>query len=151
MGKGDIVSVKIRQETEEEAELRAWFDQQEAETINNLEAGARQVIQLVTAFYGVIFGVVALGKDKFEASLHVPVVVVSGAVAILAMLGALIAALAVVLPAGYRYRPASLSDQRVVYRKILLRKWRGLTAAIIAFGLGLGAFAALIVAMLAYR
>jgi hypothetical protein len=151
MAKGDIVSVSIRKETEEETELRTWFDKQEAETINNLEAGARQVIQLVTAFYGVLFGVVALGKDKIEASLHVPIVILCAGVAILAMLGALIAALVVVLPAGYRYRPASLSDQRMVYQKILLRKWRGLTATIIAFGLGLAAFAALIATMLIYR
>jgi Flp pilus assembly protein protease CpaA len=151
MAKGEIVSVKIRPETEDEAALRSWFDKQEADTVSNLEAGARQIIQLVTAFYGVIFGVVALGKDKFEASLHLPAVIAFGAVAILALLAALIAGLVVVAPLPYRYRSASLLDQKAVYAKMLGRKSTSLLISAIAFGLGLAAFASLIVAMLYHR
>ena len=148
MAKGDIVSVRMRRETDDEAALRAWFDKQEVEAVGNLEAGARQIIQLVTAFYGVIFGVVSLGKDKFEASLRLPEVIALGAIAILALLLALIAGLVVVAPIPYRYRDASLSDQIAVYQEMLAGKSTSLLISAIAFGVGLAAFAALILVML---
>jgi len=148
MAKGDIVSVRMRRETDDEAALRAWFDKQEVEAVGNLEAGARQIIQLVTAFYGVIFGVVSLGKDKFEASLRLPEVIVLGGIAILALLLALIAGLVVVAPLPYRYRDASLSDQIAVYQEMLAGKSTSLLISAIAFGVGLAAFAALILVML---
>jgi hypothetical protein len=151
MAKGDIVSVKIRPETEDEAALRAWFDKQEVEAVGNLEAGARQIIQLVTAFYGVIFGVVALGKDKFEASLRLPGVIVPAGIAILALLVALIAGLVVVAPLPYRYRDASVSDQKAVFKELLAGKSTSLLIAAIAFGAGLAAFAVLILVMLFHR
>jgi hypothetical protein len=151
MAKGDIISVETRSETEDETRLREWFDKQEGVIMDNLEAGARQVIQLVTAFYTVLFGVIALGKDKFEVSVKRPEVILLGGAAILLLLGALIAALAVVSPFGYRYREASVTDQKKTYAAIVARKSTGFTISGIFFGLGLAAFAALIVVMLFLR
>jgi len=151
MAKGDIISVTTRAETADEAKLREWFDKQNGVIMDNLEAGARQVIQLVTAFYTVIFGIISLGKDKFEPSLNQPAVVLLGGAAILLLLAALIAALVVVSPFAYRYREASVTDQKKTYSAIVARKSVGFTVSGVAFGLGLAAFAALIVVMLAAR
>jgi hypothetical protein len=151
MAKGEILRVAVRKETPEESRLAAWFEKQTAGDMDALETGARQVIQLVTAFYGVIFGAVALGQEKFAAALKMPLVTRLGAGAILAMLVALAAALVVVMPFGVRYRPASPSNEQSVYRGLLARKAVGLTVAGVAFGVGLAAFAGLTVAMLYFR
>jgi hypothetical protein len=151
MAKGDIISVTTRPETEDETSLREWFDKQEGVVMDNLEAGARQVIQLVTALYTVIFGIISLGQEKFEASLNRPEVTILGGMAILLLLGALIAALVVVSPFGYRYREASVTDQKATYAAIVARKSAGFTVSGIFFGLGLAAFAALIGVMLFLR
>jgi hypothetical protein len=151
MAKGDIVRVSFRKETPAESSLADWFEKQTAGDMDALETGARQVLQLVTAFYSVIFGAVALGQQTFAASLKMPLVIGLGVGAILAMLAALVAALIVVMPFGARYRPASLTDQKNVYRGMLARKAIALTVAGVTFGVGLAAFAGLTVAMLYYR
>ena len=53
-------------------------------------------------------------------------------------------ALIVVMPRGYTYRETSLDDMRAVYRKIIRRKSFWLRAAMLCFGLGVAAFAILI-------
>jgi hypothetical protein len=82
-----------RRETPPEEALRLWFDEQEKKSLDNLEAGARQIITLVTTIYGLLFGALAFGSEKMEASLHYRPVLVPGTVAILAMLGAVIISL----------------------------------------------------------
>ncbi len=149
MAKGDIVSTTSRPLTDEEQDLTSWFEKQEAESISNLEAGARQIISLITAFYGLIFGVIALGQDKFENTLQSPWVIGLGSAAVVVLLLALGAALLGVAPRRYRYRKASLDDMRAAYDKILARKSGSLLWANILFGLGLVVFAALIITMLA--
>lgn len=141
-----------RLETPQEEALRLWFEEQEKDNINNLEAGARQIIQLVTALYGVIFGVLSLGSDKLEATLHYRWVIIPGMTAVLAMLGAIIAALVVVLPLfSYTYNPHQPAEQQAAYEQMLKRKSWGVRLAVIGFGIGLAAFAWLITSMLYYR
>jgi len=151
MAKGDIVSVTSRPLRDEEKDTVDWFEAQEAESVNNLEAGARQIIGLVTAFYGVIFGVIGLGSDKFEASLRLPWVIGLGGASVGLLLLALGAALAAAAPRRYSYREASLDDMRTVYQRILAFKSNWLRAATVLFGLGLAAFAGLIVSLLLAR
>lgn len=147
-----IAKGEPRLETPEEAGLREWFAEQEKKSIDHLEGGARQIIQLVTALYGVIFGVLSLGSDKLEATLHYRWVIIPGMAAVLAMLGGLIAALVVVLPLfAYRYNPHQPAGQLRAYQKMVAVKSVGLRLAVFGFGLGLAAFAWLIVAMLYYR
>lgn len=143
--------VETRRETAEEKALRAWFAAQETARMENLEAGARQIMQLVTAFYGLVFGVVALGSDSLPASLRTPPALILSLGSILSLFVALAAALAVIYPAEQRYRPASLSDQKRVYENLIKRKQQGLIAATLAFGLGLFMFALLIGIMLLAR
>ena len=94
----------------------------------------------------------ALGKDKLEASLTYRPVVLAGGAAIFALLAAVIAALVVVLPLwGYPADPRRPAEQRAVYRRILARKVWGLRVAVVAFAGGLVAFALLTGAILWYR
>jgi hypothetical protein len=151
MAKGDILSVTLRTLTAEEIRLTEWFEKQEASAAGNLEKGGRQIIGLVTALYGVLFGVLALGQEKFEASLGAPAAQILGAAAVILLLLALVAALVVVLPFGYRYRQASLSDRKRIYGEIIARKSTGLTVAAVLFCLGLATFAGLIAVMLLAR
>jgi hypothetical protein len=151
MAKGDIVSVTTRPENADETKLREWFDKQNGVIMDNLEAGARQVIQLVTAFYTVLFGVIGLGKDKFGLSVTRPEIIFLGGATILLLLAALIAALVVVSPFGYRYREASVTDQKATYAAIVARKSTGFTVSGICFGLGLAVLALLVLVMLTAR
>lgn len=143
---------KPRAETAAEARLREFFEAQEKENIATLEAGAQQIITLVSAFYGVIFGVLALGKDKMETSLQIRGVVLAGGTAVFALLVAIIAALVVVLPLwGYTADPRLPAEQLTEYRRLLARKVWGLRIAVSAFAVGMVAFAALIGGVLWYR
>ncbi len=141
-----------RPERPEEVFLREWFAEQEKKSIDNLEGGARQIISLVSLFYGAIFGVLSLGQDKLEPSLHSCPVLVLGTVAVLAFLIAVIAALNGVLPFyRFTYNPHKPAEQKETFQKILNRKWWSVKAATIAFGVGLIAFAVLVLVMLYYR
>jgi hypothetical protein len=147
----DVVSVRGRPETPKEAALAEWFAKQEIGAMDNLESAAQQIIQLVTAFYTVIFGILALGADSFETSLASPLVAGLGMMAILALLFALVAALIVLAPFPARFRRAVSSDHESTFANILRGKAFGLLIAFAAFGTGLAAFAILIITMLALR
>jgi hypothetical protein len=151
MAKGDIISVTSRPLTDEEQDVVTKFEELETETLDNLEAGARQIISLVTAFYGLIFGAIALGQDKFEATLRLPWIVGFGSTAIVLLLLALGTALVVVIPQRYDYRESRLDDIKAAYRKMLARKSAWLRSSTILFGLGLATFAILIISMLTAR
>lgn len=151
MAKDDIVSVTSRPLTEQEQDIVDIFEKLETELLGNLEGGARQIISLVTAFYGLIFGVMALGQEKFEAALDLPGVIGLGGAAILLLLLALGASLVVVMPHRYGFREARLDDMQAAYRRMLARKSAWLQWSTILFGLGLAAFAVLIIIMLAAR
>ena len=151
MAEGDIVSVQSRRATPEEKALVAWMAEQEKKSIDNIEAMAREIIQLVGAFYGIVFGILALGSNRLEASLAEGAVVGLGIATIFAFLIALIAALVAIAPLRYRYQSANLAQKKALYAKLLTRKSQSLLVAVICFGIGIIAFAALIVVMLLMR
>ena len=146
-----IVSVTSRRPTDEENDIADWFEKQEAESIDHLETAARQIITLVTTFYGLIFGVLALSSDTFAASLRLPWVTGLGIAAVLLLLLALAAALRVVMPRRYSYGEASLDRMQAAYQNILNHKFRWLRRATLLFGLGLTTFAGLIISLLLTR
>src|SRR5438552_1295444 len=111
MAAGEIKDLGERLPTEDDQRLLQIFDKIEESSSEHLDEGARQIIQLVTALYGVIFGVLALGADKVGAELHVSLVLGLGIFAVLAFFVALLAALWAVLPQPYYYRPANLTDK----------------------------------------
>ncbi len=146
-----VIGPPRREEAQEEW-LRGWFDEQEKLAAGSLEEGGRQIIQLVTALFGLMFGALALGSDSLEASLHRPEVVWAGLAALVILLIALVAALGVVLPLfSYRYNPDQPATQQRAYRAMVSRKVIGLRVAVVCFGLGLAAFAGMIGVILVAR
>jgi hypothetical protein len=151
VAKDDITSVTLREPTDAEQDVITWFENQEGKTIDNLEAGARQIITLVTTFFGFTFGVLALGKDKYEVSLSSLVVLLVGWVAVGLLLAALLAALAVVMPRPAVYRESRLDQMKEIYQQLITRKSHRLQLALGFFGGGLAVFAVLIALMLSAR
>lgn len=137
--------VSIREETPAEAELRKWFAQQVTASPANLEEAARQIIGLVTALLGVLFGVVALTEDKLPAYLQLPVVRWLSVAAVALWLLALLAALGVVLPRRWTANPAQPASQAEAFDQILRLKSAALTAAAITFWLGVSALGGVLV------
>lgn len=151
MAKGDIVSVRQRPLTEEEQDIIEIFEKLETESLTNLEAGARQIVTLVTSFYGLLFGLLALGRDSFEASLNLPPVSLLGVAAILLLLAALAFALLVLIPRRYEYGEKRLDQMKSSYYQLLAQKSEWLKWAGLCFGLGLTAFAVIIIILLLTR
>ena len=137
-----------RPETDREAALRQFFAEQEVKSVDNLEAGARQIIGLVTALLGLLFGVLALGDKEVAAGLQSPLVMVAGLLAVLLLLAAVLAALGVVLPARYSPRANVPADEEAAFASMLARKRARLDWAVVAFGGGLVAFAVMVGAMI---
>lgn len=146
------VKVKgVRIAGEEDQRLAALFARLEQESLDNLEKGGRELIQLVTGMLTIIFGVLALGGKEAAAALSLPLPLGLAAASLVLLLITLIAALDVVLPGAYRVRDASLSDRAAAYDKMLRRKSEGLRAAAICFGCALAAFTGLIGSLLYIR
>lgn len=143
--------VDVRLATPEENQLLARFAQWEAESLTNLESGARQIIQLVSALFGVMLGTLALGDEKFAAALQAPLVKWCAGLVLLAWLIALLTALAVVIPGEFRPRRASLDDMRITHSTLLQNKSQQLYCAVVAFGAGVVAFACLLFTLLLTR
>jgi hypothetical protein len=141
-----------RRETSEETRAREFFDAQERKNLDTLEAGARQIITLVSAFYGVLLGTLALGREQMEAGLRLKPIVWAGGTAVGAWLVAILAALVVVLPLWeYSADPRRPTEQLAAYRRMRTRKKWGLRVAFAAFGLGMMALAGFLGGLLACR
>lgn len=96
------VTFTSREETSEEKARREWFEKQALASPDNLEAAARLLIGLATGLLGVLFGVLALKGGPLPAYLQSPWVRGLGVFTVAAILGGLLAALAVVMPDLYR-------------------------------------------------
>jgi hypothetical protein len=151
MAEKNVVSATSRPPTEAELEALTEIKKYQAASIDNLEAAAKQIITLVSSFYGLIFGIIALGNDKFEAPLKLVPIRLFGGAAILLWLLALAAALAVIMPRPYSYRNASLTDIQTVRQALLTFKSNWLSTALGSFGAGLVAFAVVVITMLVNR
>ncbi len=143
--------VGTRLATPAESQLVARFAQWEAESLTNLESGARQIIQLVSALLGVMLGTLALGDEKFATALQIPLVIVLASLILFAWLVALLAALAVVIPSEFLTRRASLDDMHATYQTLLQQRNMRLSIAVVAFGSGIVAFGGLILTLLLTR
>lgn len=151
MADDEIQSVGSRRLTPDEARLLEIFNKIEESALEHMEEAARQLIQLVTALYSVIFGVLALGAKDFGAELRSPWVLWLGALTVLFLFGALLAAFWTILPLDYFYRGASLDDKKATYRAITQHKTQWLYRAFVAFLIGAGLFAGLAMVLLWLR
>lgn len=146
-----VTVVGVRAAAPAEKELLRIFDKWESESLSNIEGGARQIIQLVSALLGVMLAALALGDEKFAAALQAPLPIALAALTLLAWLAALLAALAVVIPGSHLLRRASLDDMRTVYQTLLAQKSLRMNVAVVAFGAGIVAFGALVFTLLFTR
>ncbi len=141
--------VDVREETPQERALYEWFEKQALASPDTLEAAARTILGLVTALLGVLFGVLAVTADPLPAYFRLPLVRCLGVVSVAALLVALTGALGVVLPLRVEAASARPDQQVRAFQRLMARKSRWLTVAVIGFGLGLVALGTvLIVALL---
>ena len=145
MPEQEIRATRTRAPTPEEESLQVWFSEQERDPTKNLEEAARQIIQLVTGLYAVVFGILAFAADPLPAYLAKTSVQLLGASVVLGYLVALLAALVVVVPSAYRYARTSQTQRQQVFAALMQRKSAALRVALIAFGVASVAFAALFV------
>ena len=150
-GQEKVVSVESRPLTDREADILAWFEKQESESLTNLEAGARQIITLITGFLGLLLGIISLGKDSLADILTQPWLVWGSVATLVLLVLALGAALSVVLPRAYHYGEARLDEMKRVYDHIAGLKASWLRLATLFFGLGLGVLAAMMIGVLLAR
>ena len=126
--------------------LREWFEEQEKRNLDRLETGAQTITQLVTGLYGVLFAVLAFSdKPVYMAQTNVRVL---GLISMLALFGALLAALLVQYPIASGYDKDNVSAMQRLYQRMTRRKAWGLRAALLLFLLGTGLLGALIVVVL---
>ena len=111
--------VGVREETPAEAARREWFEKQALAAPDNLEAAARQIIGLVTALLGVLFGVLALSSGNLPAYMDfLPARILAVGVVVL-LLAALGSALFAVLPFKREAASGKPESQERVFRDIL--------------------------------
>jgi len=144
----DIPKVTGRPESEEEKKLGRWFGKQALTAPDTLEAAARTILGLVTALIGALFGVLTVAADKLPPYMYYPAVRGLGVVSVGALLAALIGALGVLLPARVQVSSHRIDEQARAFERILERKSRWLKVTVVAFGVGVGALAVVLVAAL---
>ncbi|HEU4325035.1 MAG TPA: hypothetical protein VFS21_17980 [Roseiflexaceae bacterium] len=144
----EVRATRTRAPTAEEEAQHQWFEEQQRDPTRNIEDAARQIIQVVSAFFAVIFAVLALAGNPRPDYLSDPLVRGAGAVIVVCELLALLFALVVVVPSAYRYAPASQTQRQTVYAEMLRRKVWALRLALGLFAVGSVAFAALFIMLL---
>jgi hypothetical protein len=138
----------MREPTEEEKALDAWFAEQALASPDNLEAAARTVVGLVTGLLGLLLGVLSVGEEPLPAALSLPWLGYLGAAAVALLLVALLFALGVLLPRRMALSSHRPDRQRAAFARMLARKARWLTCTVVAFGLGLLLLGAILIAAL---
>lgn len=121
-------------ETPQQRALREWFERQRQGNMMQIEEGARQVNQLVTAMFGVMFAVLAFGDSP--DLLQLQSVKILGTLTIFAYFIALLASLDVLYPWANAFFKNNLTDMRRTYDSILARKVRSLRIAMGSFTAG---------------
>ncbi|GAB4214511.1 MAG: hypothetical protein OHK0022_53140 [Roseiflexaceae bacterium] len=144
----EIRATRTRAPTAEEEAQHLWFEEQQRDPTRAIEEAARQIIQVVSTFFAVIFAVLALAGNPRPDYLAEPAVRYVGALIVASELLALLCALVVVVPSAYRYAPASQTQRQAVYDKLLRRKLLALRLALALFAVGSIAFAALFIMLL---
>ena len=126
-----------RPESAEETALRTWLAEQELKSVDNVEAGARQLVTLVTALLAVLFSVMAVTGDPLPAYFAYPALRLLGVGVVGLLLVTLAAALVAILPFPLKNYPNRPDKQREEFDGMLRRKSTGLYVAAVCFALGL--------------
>lgn len=129
--------ISTQPESEKEKRQREWLADQELKSVDNLEAAARQLISLVTALFGILFGVLTVSSNPLPVYFTYPTLRVLGVVSIILLLLTLVGALVVILPIPQRSYAQQPDRQAQLVKNLLLRKMWGLYSAVILFGVAL--------------
>jgi hypothetical protein len=140
--------VGMRDETEGEKALAAWFAEQALASPGNLEVAAREIVGLVTGLLGLLLGVLSVSGDPLPSSLWLPWMRPLGAIAVACLFLALLCALAVLWPRRTAVSSRRPDRQKAAFDRMLAWKAWGLRAAAIAFGLGVGLLGAILIVAL---
>ncbi|MEM7539771.1 MAG: hypothetical protein AAF639_46880 [Chloroflexota bacterium] len=141
---------KSRRPNPNEQRIIDLFDRFEAEAITSLEQGARQVIQLVTLFYGAVMGLVSLQPESIRTYVDNEAALMAALVLLLALAVAVLTATHVLMPLPYEYRAGSVDDREQAYARMIRRKDRSYRAALWAFGIGVAMMPVVIVAVVLF-
>jgi hypothetical protein len=133
-------------ETQDDRDLREWFESQKRGNIERLEAGAQIIIQLVTGLYGLLFAVLALSDQP--AYLQEPIIQWAGTISVCTFFGSLLAAMLVAIPHRKMYQKDNLTEMRQLYLRLQGRKAILLRTAQIVFLIGTACLVTVILAIL---
>ena len=147
MGEPEIV--EVRPPTPDEEALVSLFAELEKTSLDRLDAGAQQVITLVTGLLGLFLGVLALG-DAPPYLAH-PDVRALGLMATGGFFVALLFALSALRPRPYTFSRHSLTQMRARLAEMREVKSRALRRAHWAFGFGILALVLLLVDLIVWR
>ncbi|MCA9954416.1 MAG: hypothetical protein KC434_06835 [Anaerolineales bacterium] len=126
--------VSVKKEDEKEKQVREWLAGQELKSVDNLEAAARQLISLVTALFGILFGVLTVSSDPLPIYFTYPTLRILGVISIILLLLTLIGALVVIIPIPQRNYAQQPDEQTQLVKNLISRKMWGLYSAAILFG-----------------
>ena len=133
-------------ETQDDLDLREWFESQKRGNIERLEAGAQIIIQLVTGLYGLLFAVLALSDQP--AYLQEPIIQWAGTISVCTFFGSLLAAMLVAIPHRKVHQKDNLTEMRQLYLRLQGRKAILLRTAQIVFLIGTACLVTVILAIL---
>ena len=133
-------------EIPEDRRLREWFAEQEQRNFDRLEEGAKVIVQLVTALYGLLFTVLALSDQP--AYLRMPVVQWLGTLGMMAFFVALLSALVTLFPWRSTFQEDNLSEMKRLNEQVLNRKFWSLAVSLGAFLAGVCLLALMIIVVL---
>ena len=135
-------------ETPEEKRLRLWWEQQELESVNNVEKAAREVIALVTGLLGLLMGMLAVAEDPLPNYLNSDVVKGLSIATIVAFLVALSGSLLVIYPRQWKVHRYQSIHRETIFRELLEYKQRFWLVGAGAFGVGICLLGATLIAIL---
>ncbi|HNT54663.1 MAG TPA: hypothetical protein PKG95_08115 [Anaerolineaceae bacterium] len=107
----------------ERARLKALFEEMNKQQLTFLDEAGKRIIELGTGLLGILFAVIAFGKDFPPPYLTANPLVQGLAVAVLVVLtAALLAGVVTVQPAQYRYNPDNVTFMKEELERITKHK-----------------------------
>lgn len=149
MSEREITELPTRRETEAEATLHAWWTEQRARSVDNLEAAARQIVTLSSALLTTLLSLLALSNATLPVYMTWTGIQWLGGGGVVGLCVALGCALATIYPRPQRVMVNDPAAERQAFEALLQRKSRRLAAALWSFGAALACLGAVVVVTLA--
>lgn len=144
----NIPNLTPRDPNPEHVRLKTMFEDLRKEQLTFLNEAGKRVIELSTGMLGILFAVVAFGKDFPPPYLQADLTKVMAVVTLLFFFLALAAGIVCVQPRSYRYNPNDPQDMQEEWEKANRFKALWFRLGSILFGLGSLWLAVLIAAII---